>query len=122
MWRQIKGWDNYLISNKGEIKSFHNQCKILKQHLNSTGYYRIWLYDGKGFRKRFFVHQLVCLTFKKNPNNYKFIDHKNRIRIDNRVNNLRWCSVEQNLKNRTLHKKTRNRIKYKSEIMEDVPF
>lgn len=119
MWKQIKEWDNYLISNKGEIKSFHNnKTKILKQHPNNYGYLRVWLYDSKGFRKRFFVHKLVAEHFKRNSNNYIYVDHINRVRNDNRATNLRWCTVEQNLKNRASYKKK----KYKSRTMEEVPF
>lgn len=117
IWKQIQGFNNYLISNTGLIKSFNKnkKGKILKLHPNSTKYLRVWLYTSD-YRERFFVHKLVAIHFKKNNNNYRYIDHKNRIRTDNRANNLRWCSIEQNLKNRRFCKS------YKSKKLEDVPF
>jgi hypothetical protein len=119
MWKQINGWEKYLISNRGEIKSFqYSKPKILKQDPNNYGYLRVYLYDNKGFRKRYFVHKLVAEHFKENPNNYIYIDHINRIRYDNRASNLRWCTIEQNLKNRSSYKKK----KYKSRIIKNVPF
>jgi hypothetical protein len=44
-----------------------------------------------------YVHRLVAETFIPNPNNLPFIDHINANRLDNRVENLRWCTEKQNL-------------------------
>lgn len=119
IWKQIEGWELYLISNTGLVKSFNQnkKGKILNLHPNSNEYLRVWLYK-EDYRKRFFVHHLVALHFKKNPNSYKYIDHKNRVRTDNRAINLRWCSIEQNLKNRKFNKKKR----YKSTRTDYDPF
>ena len=51
----------------------------------------------KGKRKR--VHILVAETFIFNPENLPFVDHKNRKRDDNRVENLRFVTPRGNSEN-----------------------
>ena len=47
--------------------------------------------------KQYMVHRLVAEAFLPNQENKPTVDHINRIRDDNRVQNLRWASyVEQN--------------------------
>ena len=48
---------------------------------------------------RYYVHRLVAETIIPNPNHLPEIDHENRIKTDNRVTNLRWCTRKENLRN-----------------------
>ena len=45
------------------------------------------------------VHRIVAETFISNPEDKPCIDHINTIRTDNRVDNLRWCTYEENNNN-----------------------
>lgn len=48
-------------------------------------------------KKVYSVHRLVAETFISNPESKPTVDHLNRVRDDNRVENLRWASwKEQN--------------------------
>ena len=89
-WKSIIGEDNYYISSLGRVK--HNDI-ILQQHLDN-GYFKI-CFNSKTFK----VHRLVGLHFIPNPDNKPFIDHINRIRNDNRVENLRWATHAENIIN-----------------------
>ena len=45
------------------------------------------------------MHRLVAFALCLNPNNYNVIDHIDRNRPNNMLNNFRWCSSSENNKN-----------------------
>jgi hypothetical protein len=56
--------------------------------------------NGKTVKQiRYYVHRLIAETFIDNPHGYTEIDHINRDKCDNRVDNLRWCDRKMNLAN-----------------------
>lgn len=106
LWKDIKDFDGYQISNMGRIRSVDRTVAvgvhkreivglILKTNKDKDGYEGVNLkVGGKSYRKK--VHRLVAETFIDNPNDYPCIDHINGIRDDNRTENLRWCTVKMN--------------------------
>ena len=100
IWKDIEGYEGYKVSNLGRIKSLNynhtGKEKILKLRLNSDGYYYVFLCKN-GEMKNFKVHRLVALSFIPNPENKECIDHINGIKVDNRVENLRWCTQKENM-------------------------
>ena len=59
-----------------------------------------YMYFSHGSRGEVAVHRFIAETFIPNPENKKFVDHINRIRDDNRVENLRWTTRKENNDNR----------------------
>jgi hypothetical protein len=51
-------------------------------------------------KKNTCVHRLVGQAFIPNPENKPEVDHINRIRHDNRLENLRWATREENQENK----------------------
>lgn len=49
-------------------------------------------------------HRIIAQQFIPNPDNLTQVDHINRIKTDNRIENLRWVSNSENNKNRTGNK------------------
>ena len=101
IWKDIEGYEGiYQVSNKGRVKSLNynrtGEERILKIRINKNGYACISL--GKE-RKFFRVHRLVAIAFIPNPENKPCVDHINAIRTDNRVENLRWVTHEENMNN-----------------------
>ncbi len=98
IWKEIPKYDNYLISNLGNLKSLYfNKSKILKPYKNVYGYYQVGLFrDGK--QKKFKIHQLVAMAFL----NYKIndhkgvINHKNFDKSDNSIKNIEIISQRNN--------------------------
>lgn len=109
----IKGFTKYLVTSDGKIYS--KSCKrYLKPYKNRAGYLIIDLHgdnydknkDHDSYtrkriskRKKFRVHRLVAKYFihNENPELYVEINHKNKDRTDNRVENLEWVTGKQNL-------------------------
>ena len=60
-------------------------------------------------RKPLRVHRLVAETFIPNPDNKLFVDHINRVRDDNRVENLRWVTRSENQRNTSSYDKVTER-------------
>jgi hypothetical protein len=72
---------------------------LMKQTLNKkSGYYQITL---NGLTSR--MHRLIAKQFLLNPNNLRCLDHINRIKTDNRLDNLCWCTNKQNSNNLLKH-------------------
>jgi predicted XRE-type DNA-binding protein len=99
IWKDIKGYEGvYQVSNLGNIKSInYNHTGVSKNLIGGiiTGYHAVNLY-GNGYRK-FKVHRIVALHFIPNPENKPMINHINNIRTDNRVENLEWCTHQENM-------------------------
>ncbi len=101
IWRDIAGYEGlYMVSSRGRIASLISHL-ILRPLIISTRkcrYYSVMLHN-KGYAKRFLVHRLVAFAFLENPNAYPCIDHINRNGLDNRIENLRWCTRKMNMAN-----------------------
>ena len=97
-WKQITDFPEYEVSHSGEIRSCRfGRGRILSQKSNGCGYVQVKL---RG--KCLLVHRVVAGAFLPNPDNLPQVDHINRIRTDNRVENLRWVSRSDNMVNRDL--------------------
>lgn len=94
----IKGYENiYSITEEGKLFRHLKSGKIkeCKGSLNLDGYILVSMCVNSK-PKQEFIHRLVAKTFIPNPNEYEVVDHINEIKTDNRVENLRWCTQEQN--------------------------
>lgn len=96
IWKTIEDYPNYEVSTFGNIKNKKTN-KILKPSLNSSGYYRYTLINN--FEKKIVTsHRVVAKTFIQNPENKLTVNHKDRNRINNKLDNLEWAThIEQNL-------------------------
>jgi len=107
IWKTIEGFENYEVSNYGNVRS---KDRVVKRRGNDThlkgmplkmttnrGYSRVTLYNGKRDKhSQFFVHKLVAMAFIPNPDNLPYINHKDENKTNNHVENLEWCTAKYN--------------------------
>lgn len=109
IWKEVKDYPNYEISNFGRVKAlkfysnvhkkYYDRELILKEKTNRFGYKFVSLGCGKrGNRKNVMIHRLVAQAFIHNSNNYKEINHIDGNKANNNVNNLEWCTRSENMK------------------------
>lgn len=118
-YRTIKEYENYEISNKGNIRNKTTK-QILKPTKDKKGYLIINIQkNGKGENKR--VHRLVAQEFIENQSNKPIVDHIDNNRSNNNVENLRWCTSCENSWNRTSFNKNGKGVYYIDHPDEKQP-
>lgn len=95
-FRNIKDFEGlYSVNQIGEIKSLIRGI-ILKKRKTSDGYYTVALFKNK-IRTELKEHRIVAEAFLNNPNGLPVVNHKNGVKTDNRVENLEWVTVRENI-------------------------
>lgn len=102
IWKKIPNYSLYEASNMGYIKTFNWKNKkvekIMKPALDGSGYLRTMLKGDDGIFHTIKMHRIIAKTFIPNPENKPTINHKNCIKTDNRISNLEWVSISENVK------------------------
>lgn len=93
VWKSIKQEPLFEVSNLGRIRN--KQTKNLHRGTEKS---------GKGYvvvsilNKHYKVHRLVLEAFEPIENSDELtVDHINGIRSDNRLSNLRWVTLDENI-------------------------
>ena len=112
-WRPVVGYEGlYEVSNKGRVRSLERKVPYVSNGLyrertqparmmrlqDKQGYKQVGLWkDGKGKTQK--VHRLVAMAFIPNPDpeRKQDINHLDEVHGNNCVENLEWCTREENL-------------------------
>ena len=81
--------------------------RIISEFINRNGYIQLNLSEkvnGRTISRKYYKHKLVATQFIENPNDLDCVDHINRNKQDNRIENLRWCSSSENSRNKSSNK------------------
>ena len=93
----ISGYKNYKISNFGRVMNSRTG-RILKPCVDGSGYLRVNL-SKNGKQKTHNIHILVANEFIEKPDGKTCVDHIDKNRLNNIVENLRWVSQSENCRN-----------------------
>jgi len=114
IYTKIKGFENYAISNHGNVFNIQTQ-KFLKHHYDKDGYKYINISIPKKTTMK--IHRLIALHFIDNLNNYSIVDHIDRDITNNSILNLRWTTSQIN--NRNKSKKINATSKYTGVVFKN---
>lgn len=118
--KSIPGYEGlYSAEEDGRIYS-HKRGKYLSSLLNKrTGYYQIKL-SNDGLTITHKIHRLIALTYIENLENKPQVDHIDRNKTNNSVNNLRWVTNGENKINTVVH--SHNRLHEKHIGYDDYSY
>lgn len=97
-WKPVIGREGvYEVSNMGRLRSYKNKNGhglvgvpyIINGYTNKKGY----ICSSRIGR----LHRLVAGAFIPNNKNKPQINHRNGIKTDNRVENIEWCTAQENV-------------------------
>lgn len=94
VWRNVVHYEGlYEVSNLGRVRN--KDGHIMAQFNNGNGYMQLSLTKfGKSYHE--YVHRLVAMAFIPNPDNKPQVDHRDTVRSNNEVSNLRWVTASEN--------------------------
>lgn len=107
VWKDIPGYEGrYQASSRGRIRSLNRLEKvnggkrfhrgsIKNPQPHNRGYLQIHLYIGT-IRTKHFLHRVIAMTFIPNPDDHPIVNHLDRDRTNNRLENLEWCNGSDN--------------------------
>ena len=90
----------YKISNYGRVKDIKRDAFVSPQLTGVPQYWYVNLTPPSGKRTLKRVHRLLAQTFIPNQDILPMVDHEDRNKYNNSVDNLRWVTRSQNQMNR----------------------
>ena len=132
-WKRIPEFPRYEISSLGRVKSYTNtsmpEGKLVNTYIHPSGYVMVTMTNGtercktnKNYPKK--IHRLIAEAFIPVPDELKDIpmeklqiDHKNTLKTDNSISNLRWCTPKGNAANPITLEKVRQNAMEKRKMV-----
>lgn len=109
----VRGLERTYYDKRGVLNNL-KQRVLTKQH-NKNGYMSLTICGSK-IKRTYFIHQLMAMTFIPNPENKKYVNHINGIKLDNRVENLEWVTQSEN----KIHADLKKDLKCKSPCVHKL--
>ena len=109
-YRTVNDFEDYEVSNYGNVRKV-STGEELRQSVYKE-YLRVYLFKNWGrydmVQNTIDVHRLVALTFIPNPFNKRIVDHIDRDKRNNHIDNLRWATHSENGINRSAPKNNKS--------------
>jgi hypothetical protein len=136
IWKDINGYEGlYQISNLGRVKSldkqkwnrftFLNVDEFFLNNVKTKNGYLTTALSKEGKRKSFKIHRLLAEHFIPNPENKPTVDHIDRNKSNNSLDNLRWATYLEQVKNRNttnfgMNQRTENKLSIDKDYLIDL--
>lgn len=99
LFDNLKNYEGYYMINRlGQIKTLKRKGtdeRILKDCVCKNGYKAVSLCKN-GVQKTKTIHRLLAIQYLDNNENKRCIDHIDRNRLNNNLENLRWATYSEN--------------------------
>lgn len=103
-WLPVVGWEGvYEVSDAGRVKRVavgmgSRPGRVRAERPHTSGYHVCVLYrDNDRTGKIKYIHRLLAEAFIGPPTaERRYINHKNGVKADNRVENLEWVTASEN--------------------------
>lgn len=101
-WIQIPGFEQYEISSFGRVRKIKGKGFLSPNMSGRPGYEypSVRLFYGQGRARKLLLHKLVYVSFCGDVPEGHQIDHKDRNRMNARLDNLRAVTAEENQANK----------------------
>jgi len=109
----INGFPRFRIWPDGRVWDV-KRSKFASVSVQTDGYPRVTI--SRGSRKTYecatvVIHRLLALHFIPNPDDLPCVDHRDTVRTNNALHNLRWVTVRGNNQNQSLSKRNTSGVK-----------
>ncbi len=85
-----------IYDRNGNFRYFKKGREVIGE-VSVYGYRRVIL-SSNGIAKKHFVHRLISFTFLNPVKGKEIVNHKDGNKLNNRVDNLEWCTMSENTK------------------------
>ena len=93
IWQETTSNPNYVVSNTGRCRhkgsDYDHSTRLKKGYLVTDLY-------SQGKRRTERIHRLVAEAFVPNPDGKPEVNHKDGNKLNNRADNLEWCTKKEN--------------------------
>ena len=105
-YKIVNDFEEYEVSNYGNVRNVSTgeelRQSVYKEYLRVDLFKNFGRYDM--VQKTIDVHRLVALSFIPNPSNKRIVDHIDKDKLNNHIENLRWATHSENGMNRSTPK------------------
>lgn len=116
--KQIDNFPDYFITTFGRVWSEKTQRWLKPIDNNRGSHHRLYISLGRGNKR--YIHRLVAEAFIPKVEGCEEVDHIDANGLNNYVENLRWVTHNQNMKNQITKERLKTNQGGKVEILDTL--